>query len=1200
MTNNAKAQTNSAVIPSPMMRAAANSFNSGHMPGNAIDGDINTIWHSEWVPKDDPFPHILTIELEKKITLNNISISPRQDMDAGKITSGQIYVGDSLNDMSLLTAFTGDTGRNATVVDLGQIKAKFIQIHSIKSTSTNTAISKISITTFESDTINSLNHYYQASDLLHKAKIGSDTGNYLQTDVNNFKKEIDDFHKEIMNDNLSNSDYQSINNRIKSACKNFILKAKAYTKSDLNFYIESLNELNDGITVAEDKAAANNLFERADNIYSDPDASRGEIHDIIIELIDFVNSINSADKSIWNLSGEWNLALNDYSTGMQMSDKVNLPGTLDTNKKGTYNLNDDINRLSRYFKYTGPATYQKRIYISEKCSSKNIVLYMERSRQTHIWINEAEVTAANTFSILPVSQKYDISQNLNFGQYNTITIVVDNSYSNFPANPIINSHIATDETQTNWNGILGKFELQINNKVYIDDLRIYPNNDLASVKAEVDVNNTSALDYSGELTLSCVNTSKNINVNIAAGEGKTITVYGYVVPPNLRLWSEFDTTTYEMKASFDNGSSIKKDFGMRVFSIDKDTCSLKINGNKVFLRNETNCAVFPITGYAPMDEASWETLFSLYQSYGINSVRFHSWCPPEAAFCAADKLGLYLQPELSCWDGGMFDSDIKRDYYSKEAYAILKEYASHPSFVMLSFGNELGYQEVNYQYADQLVKDLKQKDSTRLYAPGSNIGHGGTAPASNSDFFTAQSFMNEQLRGSYGGLSGFVNEKSPSSTVNYDDTVKKVFDFNVPFFGFEVGQYQVFPDVLTEPQKYTGVLEARNFKMASDKIKQKNLSEADVSASINASGMLSRIAYKAEIEAAFRTKGMSGISLLGIQDFSGQGTALVGMMNAFGEPKPYDFADPDEFASFFQPIVVLFESSKFCYTNKEALSGNLLLSNYSQSDIQGKINYKLLNNDGTMFFEGKTDTIHFKQGDLTIAAPISIPFDAITVPIQLRLEVSCLQSKNTYDIWVYPNDGQISDGEVYVTDYLDDTAEELLKNGGKVFLSPPALKTIFPNSIEGKFSTAFWSSYDTIQPGTMGLLVDPAHLLFKTFPTDYYSNYQWWAMSTYGRPMNLEDFKDKDGNKIKPLIRVLDGFENLNNLGLLYEASVGNGKIMVSSMNLENLKEKYPEAMALRNSIINYMNSDAFLPEAEVDFTQINHQVKRDSTYNVF
>ena len=327
--------------------------------------------------------------------------------------------------------------------------------------------------------------------------------------------------------------------------------------------------------------------------------------------------------------------------------------------------------------------------------------------------------------------------------------------------------------------------------------------------------------------------------------------------------------------------------------------------------------------------------------------------------------------------------------------------------------------------------------------------------------------------------------------MNYDSVISQLSVYGVPAFGFEVGQYQVFPDILTETERYTGVLDARNFKQIAEKAKEKGLTDEDVQKAIEASGMLSRLGYKAEIEAALRTSGMSGISLLGIQDFSGQGTALVGMMNAFGESKPYDFADPDAFSDFFSPVVPLLKASKFCFTNAEKLTGELLLSNYSASAFKGEVGYKLSYKDGTVFAEGKTKSTQFAQGSLTSVGEISIPLDKITSEAQLTLEIFCENGHNSYTLWVYPADKQVADGDVYVAEYLDDTAMEILSAGGKVFLSPKANTNALPQSRKGRFFTAFWSTYDQNQPGTMGLLLDSEHPLFASFPTEYYSDYQW-------------------------------------------------------------------------------------------------------------
>ena len=62
----------------------------------------------------------------------------------------------------------------------------------------------------------------------------------------------------------------------------------------------------------------------------------------------------------------------------------------------------------------------------------------------------------------------------------------------------------------------------------------------------------------------------------------------------------------------------------------------------------------------------------------------------------------------------------------------------------------------------------------------------------------------------------------------------------VPAFSFEVGQFQVFPDVLSELDGYTGVLEPRNLQLVEERIEAMGISDEEVEDYINASGMLKR------------------------------------------------------------------------------------------------------------------------------------------------------------------------------------------------------------------------------------------------------------------------------------------------------------------------------------------------------------------------
>jgi len=925
--------------------------------------------------------------------------------------------------------------------------------------------------------------------------------------------------------------------------------------------------------------------------------------------------MNTANTLIYDLSGQWGFHAGTISTDQEvilqngsMNGTVLIPGTMDENKKGNPVYTRELERLSRYYTYTGEASYDRNIMIPKEWEGKQISLFMERSRATRLFVNHREILSPASSNILAVPQTYDITDFVNFGEENSIIIIVDNSYPGMPSESILRSSMATDETQTNWNGILGRIELQINEKVRITDIRIYPVKYLKNVKIVCDIINNSENTFTGFIRAKAEGCFvRETLIQIKAGEARTVEIPDYDMGEKIRLWSEFDPFLYTMKISLQNVQNINNNsgseheqtdtfkdagyyvkFGVRSFSVNQDSGWLMCNSREVFLRGESNCAVFPLTGYAPMDETSWEKLFTNYKAYGINAVRFHSWCPPEAAFAVADRMGMYLQPELSCWNHiNMFGDEIEKEYYKKEAKAILKTYANHPSFVMLTFGNELHF--AGLHYAEELLQELKTADPTRLYSYASNGYYGILPPLECSDFYTAQTYLDSPLRGIFSGMIGFINNMHPGTQVNYEEGAKRVVQGGHPVFSFEVGQFQVFPDVVAETEQYNGILEPRNFHILMEQLKDKNINEETIKAYINSSGSLSRIGYRQEIEAARRTRNMSGIFLLGIQDFSGQGTALVGMMNALGDSKPYSFADSESFRNFFGEQVVLFETEKFCLGNRENMTGKILISNYGAACLEGAIHYRLFDKAGAIYGSGTIKDNCYKNGKLTEAGSIEISLQEIKKAVQLSLELCVGKIHNSYDIWVYPEQVTEDAGEVYITESLDEDALLRLNRGGKVLWSPKSNADAFPNSATGTFTTSFWSSIfvSESQPGTMGLLMNPEHPVFDDFPTEYHTNYQWWPMTKLGRAMILDHLKDKEGRQIKPIVQVVDGFLTLRTMGLLYEASIGSGKLMVSSMGLEQWKDTYPEVKALRNSILNYMNSDQFQPTQVLELEKL-------------
>lgn len=337
--------------------------------------------------------------------------------------------------------------------------------------------------------------------------------------------------------------------------------------------------------------------------------------------------------------------------------------------------------------------------------------------------------------------------------------------------------------------------------------------------------------------------------------------------PEVIQWDEEEGNLCSLSMELSGGEKKTVSFGVRTFG-KNERGRLALNGRTVFLRSEANCVVFPETGHPPMDRESWEKILSVYCSYGVNCVRFHSWCPLEAAFEAADRMGMMMQPELSHWaPGDAFESDESFRYYRVELEETLGMLADHPSFVMMTFGNELA---------------------------ASNPHYGEAGGERESDFYTAQKFHEYPLRATFANMEGYLNHSYPNARTDYSASMAEVRKFyGGPVFSFEVGQYEVLPD-FRELEKFHGVCLPENLRLIRRRVEESGLLP-EWDRYVEATGELSRIGYREEVEAVLRTEQMSGISLLGLQDFPGQGTALVGMLNSHLEPKPYPFARPEAF-----------------------------------------------------------------------------------------------------------------------------------------------------------------------------------------------------------------------------------------------------------------------------------------------------------------
>lgn len=861
----------------------------------------------------------------------------------------------------------------------------------------------------------------------------------------------------------------------------------------------------------------------------------------------------------WDLSGLWQVRLRDGSLY-----NAALPGTLDENGIGGPDREQIDSRLTRLHVYVGPAAFTRTAVLS--CVPGNrLFLLAERARVTNLLVDGMPVPVRTGTVSTPWTFELTAWAD---GRAHALTLISDNGYPGCPRDEILNSSAATDETQTNWNGILGRLEIIEQSPVFVGGLRLLCGEGGAKISVTVDAGQR----WKGDIFISSPALSSELHYSADVAAGRTALTIPAGIAPAFPRWDELESHLSTITAEIPGMGKWTERCGVRVFAVNGEK-RLTLNGRVFFLRGEANCCVFPETGHAPMTTVQWREVLRTYANYGVNCMRFHSHCPPEAAFAAADELGMLMQPELSHWDPNhALESMASYQTYRNELLEIMLAYGHHPSFVMLSLGNELhAHDEAQgIKRMHELVRAAHQMDDTRLIAWGSNNFYGERLPEGDCDFYTSMACGKQMLRCTSPRMEGRINHTPPGTDYTFDEGIDELRKgYQGPVFGFEVGQYEVLPD-FDEIDDFRGVTRAVNYQIVREQVSERGMLDT-WKRQVEATGEMSLACYREEVEAVLRTERMSGLSLLGLQDFPGQGTALVGMLNAHLRPKPYGFAAPGRFRAFFRDVLPLACLPSRTFTNTDSLNVMLALANYGKADASGAMRWQLQGSGKTL--TGETENILWKQGCLTKARPIEIPLNAWTEPTELTLTLALGEHANDYCLWVYPDVTVQKPDTVTVT---ADVREALsaLEKGGRVLLTPKAEKESIPRSIGSTYTPDFWSvgSFPD-QEGAMGCLIETEHPIFRRFPTRGYTTWQWWRMAS-GRAFFVP-------RRFRPVVRVMDCFKRLRSMALLCECKVGKGRLMFSGMGLMEAQE-HIEVRALTDAILRYMDSDAFLPTDEM------------------
>lgn len=914
-----------------------------------------------------------------------------------------------------------------------------------------------------------------------------------------------------------------------------------------------------------------------------------------------------------SLSGQWRFRLDPENAGVdekwfaqKLSERTTLPGSTAENGYG-----DDVSVKTKwtgkiidkswltaagYEKYREPgnvkvpfwlqpvkyyrgiAWYQRDIEIRPELENKQITLFLERCHwETKVWLDNQLIGTRNSLS---VPHRYEFGK-VAAGRHR-LTISVDNSVK---INVGENAHSISDHTQSNWNGIVGRMELTAADSVWITDIQVYPNvaRKIAVVRMKINTESGNAVMCKLALTAESFNSEKKHRlqpINSSVDSSNVIEIE-YPMGENALLWDEFSPNLYRMKATIEGKGffdSKTVTFGMREFKT-KGT-QFTINGRKTFLRGTLECCIFPKTGYPSMDVEEWTRIIKVAKAHGLNHLRFHSYCPPRAAFEAADRLGCYFQVEGPFWsavgDGGKLDK-----YIYAECDRILKEYGNHPSFCLMAYGNEPAEMRKSNRgrFFGDLVNHWKNSDSRHLYTSAS-----GWPIIPESNFHSTQ-----KPRIHHWGheLRCRINAKAPATTADYRKFISK---YKAPVISHEIGQWCAYPN-FEEIKKYTGVLKAKNFEIFRETLQENHMLD-QAHDFLMASGKLQTLCYKEEIESALRTPGFGGFQLLDLHDFPGQGTALVGVLDPFWESKGYVTAK--EYSRFCNQTVPLAKMKKRIWTANETFAAEIDIAHFGPKPLKNvKPAWSITYENGRTFASGRLSTVTIPVDNAVTLGRIEVPLTKVKSARKFVLTITVDGFSNDWDFWVYPVEVQTDvRSDIIVANRLDDKTVKVLNNGGKVLLLPAAgtVRGDRYGKVPPGFSSIFWNTAWTKRqaPHTLGILCNPVHRALAGFPTEYHSNWQWWDLVTKSQIMILNNFPAE----VRPIVQVIDDWFTNRRLALVFEAKVNGGRLIVCGIDLHSNLEKRPVARQLRHSLLSYMNSSAFNPARSINLNVVQNLLK--------
>ena len=808
-------------------------------------------------------------------------------------------------------------------------------------------------------------------------------------------------------------------------------------------------------------------------------------------------------------------------------------------------------RYVRSYRFDGMVRASRMVSFSET-PGKRLFLEAERARVLRLFIDNIEIMPFQPATLIS-PYLFEITGRLN-GDH-MLTLSLSNAYEGLPGEGILNSNTASQETQTNWNGVLGTFRLREEEPAFISRVRIVKG---AGRTAAVEVEVSSDREKEAVLGIASEALKEPVETTVQLKEGKKLFLFeGLELAPEVKFWDEGEGELYEFEFSL-NGY-LKHDLtGFRELSVDQGGRIL-LNGRRIFVSGETEFLSFPETGHEPMDQETWQERFLTLQKYGINTIRFQSHCPPEGAFRAADELGMLLFVELSQAECEAFASEEARHYYETEILSVIRTYGNHPSFCFLSFGDHLTFTETGRTFARSLIEKCRRADPNRLYAVGSS------------------SFFETPFTEADGDFCPMPREKT-------DDVPS-----SLPFIETDAGMHRMLPD-FKEADQFSGLLRPATLLEKRRKVEEKNLIhtwQRYLEASVE-NAVFHDIR---DIEEARLNERLSGIVMMAVHDYPGKGGIFSGLLNSHFQPKMAAGADPKRLMQALSPVMPAVRLSRHTFEYGEILEADVFVINYSHEDVEVPLEVEIR---GAGFaITGSLPEKLYPTGRATPAGHLKTELrrasdtdpeepEDLMEPCEVTLYIRCGKYVKEVPLYIYPTLIPLCPEHVMEADTLSPEAVEWLENGGTVFLTPVSSEAVLPGSVDAY--EAYRNAAD--EAGTRGMYIDSSHPVFAGFPTENCGDFRWEALMD-SRAVVLK-------TSVKTMILELDSEDRLRTLSRLFEARVSNGNVLFSTLGLKQRIGR-PEVRALLQSIYDYLDSYDFSPVREMSLQELKSLLQDQS-----